>query len=68
MKLENHCDLYRFKLNPEYTPVTEQRLLDINPWELGIDNFSPNEKMKSYVKKVEDKLQYHAHDVPIYAN
>ena len=68
LRLEKHSNMYYYKINSEYTPTYEQKILDINPWDLGVNDFEPNEKMKHFVKRVEDKLQKHAHDVPIYAN
>jgi hypothetical protein len=68
LRLEQHTDLYSFKLNPKYIPTREQMLLNLEPEEYQLQDFLPEEKLQPFIRRIENTIQDHAHDVPICHN
>ena len=66
--LDRHLDLYWCKINPKHIPAREAMLLDLLPEELPCKDFSHNEYMDNFVKRVfrgYNKDSFSAHDLPI---
>jgi len=68
--LEAHTDLYFAKLDPKYVAYEESMLLDTPPNELPVEDFSLDEFLDNFIKRVAKadplKFPFYAHDVPIY--
>ncbi len=67
--LDKHPDIYWCKKNPKHIPTWESRLLDLTPEELPCKDFSHNEYLDNFVKRViggYNEAGVSAHDLPIY--
>ena len=70
--LPNHQDIYWSKLNPKHVTTNELEALNLYPEELealGIKDFSHEEYLDQYIKRVYDaysKVPFSAHDLPIH--
>ncbi len=67
--LDKHIDLYWCKINPKHIPAWESSLLDMQPEDLPCRDFSHEEYLDNFVKRVisgYNKDSLSAHDLPIY--
>ena len=67
--LDHHAEIYWCKMNPEHITLEESVILDLHPDELPCKDFSHNEYLDSFTKRVirgYNEAGISAHDLPIY--
>lgn len=67
--LDNHPEIYWYKLDPKFVSYQELQILDMTPKELPCEDFHPDEILQDFVGRVIagfNQCQNPAHDVPIH--